>query len=159
MALVLPLSMVLIRLKIRLNSVIGCTYRHLLSWSPFPALYTPGGNTVRELRDFLKSENQLLLLHWIAANSFHHRRLDGDEINLSDERRSSKVATEFWILDMDYDGLRSGFLWNPRDIPTHSRILLKLTKKHRQSSTLQLIMRAPSSLANKNFEKWAFIFI
>ena len=64
---------------------------------------------IRTLRDFLKSENQPLSLHWVAF--FYRRRRDGGGINLRGERTSLKAATELWVLDMNFDGLRSGFLW------------------------------------------------
>ena len=87
---------------------------------------------VRTLRAVLKSENQPLSLHWVAF--FYRRRRDGGGINLRGERTSLKAAIELWMLDMDFDELGSGFLWNPRDTATYRGILVKLTKKHREGS-------------------------
>ena len=141
----------LLRVFISLNSVIRCTYGHLLSWSPFPALRRQGGYAVRALRAFLKSENQPpRSLHWIVVNFFHHRRRDDDEINPGGERTSLKTDTELWILDMDFDGLGPGFLWNMRGSAE--------TNQETSPGQRSLQLRVPSSLANENFEKWKFWF-
>ena len=93
-----------------------------------PALYIQGGYGVRELRAFSKYENQPLSPHWVVENYFHHRKRAGDEVRWEDI-----IEGSYRIANATY-GLGSGFFLNPWDTPTHSGMLLKLTKQHHEGS-------------------------
>ena len=59
---------------------------------------------------------------------------------------------------MDFDGLGSGFLWNPREITSHSGILVKPTEKNREGSA-RFNLACHPALGTRTSSSEFFIFI